>query len=95
MDINVLIPIPTNNTIALQTTGTKQTHARKHSTYTLCASEVSVGRIIALFPESIKLCYKEFYGFFVKSRMGTTVFDKTIILFCGIVLLVFICVQKK
>jgi hypothetical protein len=58
------------------------------------ASEVSVGRIIALFPESIKLCYKEFYGFFVKSRMGTTVFDKTIILFCGIVLLVFICVFR-
>lgn len=56
------------------------------------ASEVSVGRIIALLPESIPLCYKEFYGFFVKGRMGTTVFDnKAIILIGGIGGVIFVC----
>lgn len=44
------------------------------------ASKVSVGRIIASLPESIQLCYEQFYEFCVKGRMGITVFGKMIIL---------------
>lgn len=58
------------------------------------ASEMSVGRIIALLPESMLLCYREFYGFCIKSRMETTAFDKTIILIGGIAVLVFVCVFR-
>ncbi len=55
------------------------------------ASEVSVGRIMALLPASIQLCYKDFYGFCVRSRMGITVFDKIITLIGGIGILIFVC----
>ena len=58
------------------------------------ASEVSVGRIIALLPESMQLCYKEFYNFFVKNRMGITVFNETVILIGGMGVLLSVCVFR-
>lgn len=58
------------------------------------ASEVSVRRIITLLPESIELCYKEFYDFCVRSGIGTTVFDKVIIVIGGIGVLIFVCFTR-
>ena len=60
------------------------------------ASEVSVGRIIASLPESIRLCYEQFYEFCVKGRMRITVFGKMIILIGKMGIVVFVaCVFRN
>ncbi len=57
------------------------------------ASDVSIAKILVSLPESVRLCYREFYSFFVTNKMQTS-FDKTTILLAGIGLMMFICLCR-